>query len=554
MKTPGDAGAPTSPASPALKPAAQPAPVTTFARAVRFLDRLGDFERRRIVRYTPENFNLDRVRTLCRKLGDPQLRYATVHVAGTKGKGSTCAMTAAMLRAAGLTVGLYSSPHLVDLRERIRVLRPNQDRRRLPQGEMIQQAEFTRLAARVEPLCQRAKLPPTFFDALTAIAFKHFANEKVDVAVIETGLGGRLDSTNVVEPLVTAITPISLDHVKQLGPTVADIAREKAGIFKPGAAAVTAPQPVEGVLGVLRRAAADAGTTLKVLGEDVEFTWRFEASRMLGRHNRIGFETPRTSFDHLSVPLLGEHQAVNCGVALAIVDELKGRGFTITDPDCERGLSGLTLEGRMEVLREGPTVVADCAHNAESVGALFRGIGQHFDYDCAHVIFGCCDDKDVDGMLRRLVGGADKVVFCRVDNVRSADPLELQRRFMDDHGRMSQSAETLDEALRLARRGVGREDLVVITGSFYLVGSGQKAPGGQGGQVEAVGRVRDNYKASEHAVPESAKGRILAWTDPNPPLRRLRDGVRANIVMRVRICEIGKATGVSGRLRAITWT
>ena len=458
----------------ALKPVAESQPITTYARALRFLDTLSDFERRRIVRYTPENFNLDRMRTLCRKLGDPQKKFQSVHVAGTKGKGSTCAMVAAMLRAAGLTVGLYSSPHLVDVRERVRVLRPTQDAKRLPQGEMIGETAFAELVAKVEPLVAKARLTPTYFDALTAVAFRHFADEGVDIAVVETGLGGRLDSTNVLEPLVTAVTPISLDHVRQLGPTVADIAREKAGIFKPGAAAVTVPQAFEGVIDVLRRAAQDAGTTLKVLGDDIEFTHRFEASRMLGRHNRVGFETERTSFDHLSVPLLGEHQAINCGLALAVVDELKARGVAITDAHCQRGLDGLTLEGRMEVVRQNPTVIVDCAHNAASVDALLRGIGQHFAYDALHVIFGCCVDKDVEGMLARLVGGADKVTFTRVDSVRTADPRDLQSIYAEKFNRLAHAEDTLAGALGHVRRSVGSDDLVVITGSFYLVGMAKK--------------------------------------------------------------------------------
>lgn len=458
-----------------LKPAAEPG-INTFHRAVGFLDTLNNFERLRIVRYTAENFNLERMRTLLRRLNNPHLKYPTVHVAGTKGKGSTCAMIAAMLRAAGYRVGLYASPHLVDLRERIRVLAPGQDAVALPQGEMISQADFARLTKRVEPFVSNARHRPTYFDTLTAIAFAHFAQQNVDIAVIETGLGGRLDSTNVVEPTVTAITNVSMDHTRQLGATLAKIAAEKAGIFKPGVPAVTCEQDPE-VDGVLRRVAQQNGTSLFVLGKEIDFSTRFEASRMLGRHNRICFNTDRSNFDHLAAPLLGQHQAINCGVALAVMDQLKRRaGFTtITEQTCTAGLEGLTLPGRMETLRdEGPIIVADAAHNAASVEALLRGLGQHFTYDSTVVIFGCCNDKDIAGMLGKLVAGADKIIFTRVDSIRSAEPRELAAQYVERFGKMAQVTETLPEALQVAKRAATGDDLICITGSFYLVGQAKK--------------------------------------------------------------------------------
>ena len=451
---------------PAKTAATEAAEVTTYPRALRYLAKLSDFERMRIVRYTSQNFDLGRMRTLLKKLGNPHEQFRSVHVAGTKGKGSTCAMTAAMLEANGYRVGLYSSPHLIDVRERITI-----------GGDLISQVDFTRLVRECEPhvrsMAQRQRVTPTYFDVLTAVAFKYFAEKKVDIAVVETGLGGRLDSTNVLTPEVSAVTAISKDHCAQLGHTLAAIAGEKGGIFKPGVPAVTCEQPPE-VEAALRQKADEAGAVLDVCGKTVEFSYRFEASRMLGRHNRVCLTTERSRFEHVSVPLLGEHQAVNLGVALCIIDKLKARGLPIDDVRAAEGLATVRLAGRMETLGLNPRVIVDCAHNAASVDAMFKAVGQNVSYDSLVVVFGCCSDKDVPGMLQRITCGADKVIFTRVNNVRSADPHELSAQYVEKYGKMAQVAQNLEEAMGIARRAVGKDDLIVITGSFYLVGEAKR--------------------------------------------------------------------------------
>jgi dihydrofolate synthase/folylpolyglutamate synthase len=435
---------------------------SNFSKAMKFLATLSDYERLRIVRYNPQNFDLDRMRTLLRKLGNPQDQFKSIHVAGTKGKGSTCSMTAAMLQANGYKVGLYTSPHLCDIRERISI-----------NGEMISQAEFGRLVKLVEPIVNHSRPTPTYFDVLTAVAFKYFAEQKVQLAVVETGLGGRLDSTNVIKPEVTAITSISKDHMAQLGNTLSKIAEEKAGIFKTGVPAVTVQQDPDAEI-VLKRIAESRGVQLAVAGKDIEFSYRFESSRLQGPHNRICLTTPQSKFEHLSVPLLGEHQAINCGLALSIIDRLKGRGVVINDSKAMEGLAKTVIPGRMEMLSQQPRVIADAAHNAASVDAMMRAIGQHIPYDSMVVIFGCCADKDVTGMLERITSGADKVIFTKVDSIRSADPNELAARYIEAYGKMAQVAPTLEDALAIANRAVTKEDLICITGSFYLVGEAKK--------------------------------------------------------------------------------
>jgi dihydrofolate synthase/folylpolyglutamate synthase len=444
----------------------EPKPVhhgaNNFTKAMRFLSTLSDFERLRIVRYNSQNFDLDRMRTLLKKLGNPHDQFRSVHVAGTKGKGSTCAMIDVMLRACGYKVGLYTSPHLVDIRERIQI-----------NGEMISHADFARLVRLIEPIVAHSKPVPTYFDVLTAVAFKYFAEKKVDIAIVETGLGGRLDSTNVIKPEVTAITSISKDHMAQLGPTLGHIATEKAGIFKSGVPAVTVIQDPDAEAAI-KRVAEQVGAPLDITGKTIEFSYRFEATRMLGPHNRICLTTPNTKFEHLAVPLVGEHQAINCGLALSVIDKLKSRGFAINDAQAREGLGKVTIPGRMEMVSQTPRVLVDGAHNAASVDALMRAIGQHIPCDSIVMIFGCCGDKDVAGMLDRITSGADKVIFTNVNNIRTANPEELAARYVELYGKMAQVAPTLEEALGIARRAVTKEDLIVITGSFYLVGEAKK--------------------------------------------------------------------------------
>lgn len=436
--------------------------VNAYTKALRFLATLSDYERLRIVRYNAQNFDLDRMRAVLKRIGNPHELFKSVHIAGTKGKGSTCAMIGSMLQAAGLKVGVYTSPHLTDIRERIAI-----------NSEMISQADFARLVRDMEPIVGRLKPVPTYFDVLTAIAFKYFAENKIDIAVVETGLGGRLDSTNVITPEVTGITSLSKDHMAQLGSTLAQIAEEKAGIFKPGIPAISVLQDPEAEA-VLKRVAEKVGAPLDITGKSIEFSYRFESSRMLGPHNRVCLTTPNSRFEHLAVPLLGEHQAINCGLALSVIDRLKARGFPISDARAMEGLGKTSIPGRMEMLGQTPRVIADGAHNAASLDALMRAIGQHIPYDSMVVIFGCCADKDVAGMLERIAAGADKVIFTRVDSVRSADPNELSARYIDQYGKMAQVAHTLEDALAIANRAVTKEDLICITGSFYLVGEAKK--------------------------------------------------------------------------------
>lgn len=435
-------------------------PSRTYDSALKYLFSQTDYEQMLRVRYNRDTFSLTRMRALMKSLGDPHKDIRSVHIAGTKGKGSTATMLASMLQACGYRVGLYTSPHITDIRERIQI-----------NGQMISQAALTRLICRVEPFIEgMADDKPTFFEIFTGMAFCHFLDEKVDVAVVETGLGGRLDSTNVLRPAVCGFTSISMDHMHQLGATLSKIAAEKAGILKSNTPAVSVPQDPEAKR-VLKRIAKESKARLMFTGEDIEFSYRVESSRQDGCHTRICLTTPRSRFEHLPVPLLGEHQALNCGLALALLDQLKDQGLQIDDQAAIQGLSGVYLPGRMEMVHQDPRVLVDGAHNAASMRALMRAIGQHIPYDSMVMVFGCAADKDIAGMIAEIATGADKVIFTQAsNNPRAAKPKDLADAYEEFTGRVGQVTENLRDAIRVAHSAVSREDLICICGSFCLVG------------------------------------------------------------------------------------
>ncbi|MCA9300204.1 MAG: bifunctional folylpolyglutamate synthase/dihydrofolate synthase, partial [Phycisphaerales bacterium] len=365
-------------------------------------------------RLEQRDFKLDRMHALLRELNDPHRDFQAVQIAGSKGKGSVAEMTTAALTACGYAVGIYTSPHLVDVRERIRI-----------NDRMIDESSFASLVARVEEASRALDVDPSYFEVLTAVAFLHFAEQAVDVAIVECGMGGRLDSTTVLNPLVCAIAEIQLEHTAVLGSTLEQIAAEKAGIFKPGAMAISVPQS-PGVRDVLLRIAEEVGCTLEFVGEEIDYSFRFEASPELGPHVRICLSTDANEFEHIPVPLKGQHQAMNCALSLAILDRLSRRQFDTPTRDVADGLARTPNHGRLEQIHDRPRVLIDGAHNPDSINAMVRAIGAHIRYDSMVVIFGCARDKDIDGMLEGIALGADKVIFSRTsDNPRAADPVDL---------------------------------------------------------------------------------------------------------------------------------
>jgi len=456
----------------------------TYEAATEYLTSRINVEKTRPEKVDPATFKLERMRAMLAVMGNPHHNTKFVHVAGSKGKGSVCEMVASCLTACGYTTGLYTSPHLIDLRERVRI---NQ--------QMISYADFAAYlshAATAADAVEAEHGEATFFEVVTALALAYFAEQAVDVAVIEVGLGGRLDSTNVITPEVCAITAIQLEHTQILGDTLEKIAREKAGIMKPGVPVLTIVQQSPSILEVFKQVATAVGTQVRTVGEEIEFSGRFESNAEIGPHTRVCLNTARSAFEHLVVPLKGEHQAANCGLALAVLDVLRSRGFETPERNVAAGLAKTPNQGRVELVSSNPRVIIDGAHNPESVLALMRAIGAHIKYDSMVAIFGCAADKNVAGMLAKLVTGADKIIFTRaVGTPRAMDPRELQRKLAEVSHKSASVAPTIKEAMSIAERAVGRGDLICVTGSFYLAGETKKfltdrarkeaGPGGGGG-------------------------------------------------------------------------
>lgn len=461
-----------------VKPRPAPAAIDSLASAMAYLNSLVDLEAVKPTSGVREQYRLDRMRALLKAMGNPHESVRTVHVAGTKGKGSTCWMVSAMLEGCGYTVGLFTSPHLLDVRERIMVNR-----------KPLSEADFARLtaaaakaAAEVEP----ALGPSTFFELLTAMGFLHYAEQAVDAAVIEVGLGGLLDCTNVITPEVAAVATIGRDHTQILGDTLEEIATQKAGIFKAGVPALIVDQDAS-VIEAAKKVAQNVGAPLAVVGKDVDYSFRIEhppASTSAVRSGvntlawptaRLSITTRRWELEHVAVPLAGEHQAHNCALALSIIDALADRGFDVPEEKVLAGLATTRVPGRFEVVGQSPRVLLDGAHNPESVRALMKTIGQWLQYDALVVIFGCAADKEVLPMLHALSMAADKVIFTKAaDNLRAADPAVLAKKFSEIDGRPALHAPDLAAAVEMAKRTLTSNDVLAVTGSLYLVADAKR--------------------------------------------------------------------------------
>ena len=444
--------------------------IKAFTEAITYLYSFINLETKRQDRYLASKLDTTRIRRMLAALDSPHHTFPSIHIAGTKGKGSVAAMCTYILRAAGLRVGLFTSPHLVDFRERIRILTPEDEDGRIPEGDFIRHLETIKTLVPDYP-------GATWFELVTILGFMHFTAEKVDIAVVEVGLGGRLDTTNVLTPLVSVITSLSLDHTKLLGDTLTQIAFEKGGIIKPGIPVVSAPQADE-ALQKLQEIATERNPPFTLVGKD----WQFHAEKQANSHKQILHITQLPSANRQlsivncqsSIPLnlIGVHQVENAMVAVAALDVVKAV-LGVGETAVYKGLASVQWPGRLQILHHGdansPTVLVDGAHNPDSAIKLKHALANDFTFGNLWFILGSPGDKDISGVIKALFPLANGIIVTTANHPRSATPDQLVK-LSAEYGFDAIPAPTMADAVQIAAQQTQPGDLICITGSIIVVG------------------------------------------------------------------------------------
>jgi dihydrofolate synthase/folylpolyglutamate synthase len=404
------------------------------------------------------SLGLERIEFLLKSLGSPQENMKAIHVAGTNGKGSVCAMLSSVLSSAGYKVGLFTSPHLLEFEERIRI-----------NGEPVSKKKLCSLVDRVKPIASSMVEDhdfehPTFFEMATAMAFSHFFDENVDFAVIEVGLGGRLDATNVISPLICVITSVSLDHTHVLGTTLGEVAREKAGIIKEGIPVI-------------------CGIEQEEIIKMIEDICQKKHCQVLFSKNQGGYNLKEKNVDYqvfdihlngsqytdLNIPLLGEHQLKNAQIAIMSTELLKGMGMDIKEEDLREGLAKTKWPGRLQIIQKNPTIILDCAHNPSGMKALGSVINDMFGRTKKILIIGIMRDKDIPGIVKEAGSFADLMIITKPKFERAAEPEHIQKwakKYCED----VKIIQNVAEAVNFSKSTTEPEDVVIISGSIFNVG------------------------------------------------------------------------------------
>ena len=465
-----------------------------YPAAKKYLNSLANYEKNINYSYA-ETLKLRRIQDFLSLIGNPQKFLRAIHIAGTKGKGSTCALVAYILREAGFSVGLYTSPHLNDFRERIRILTPvNSSLRgyRVPEAisspeisaspaalrndgvnsafefeGMISQKKLSALVKELKPLINKyhryskyGRL--SFFEVYTALALLYFKREQIDFVVLETGLGGRLDATNAVDSLVCGITPVSFEHTQKLGKTLAKIAAEKAGVIKKFKAIVISAAQDKKASQVIRRRCKKFQAILFEVGRQIKYFKGQAAFSIRGIFN---------TYHSLRLKLLGEHQLANASLAVGIVEALNFFGFNIKAPAIRKGLGSALWPGRCELAQRNPLIILDGAQNLASADVLKKAVRGNFKYRKLILVLGISADKDIAGICKTLSPLADEIILTRASTIRAADPKKLAAYFQ----RNTYLTKSVKEAKRLAESLAGDKDLILVTGSLFVVGEFRNA-------------------------------------------------------------------------------
>lgn len=410
---------------------------------------------------------LDKIRAILREFDNPQDQYPSILIAGTNGKGSTTAMISSILQREGLKVGSYTSPHLLDFRERISI---NGDL--IPESEVVKLTEeFSRILFRQKSILSEERGSAitgselTFFEVGTILAFLHFTQQNIDIAVLEVGLGGRLDATNVVNPLVSVITNISFDHQDYLGSTLPEIAREKAGIIKENGIALTACEPGE-ALQEIQIICKQKNAQLFEMG--VHFMVSPIKSNLTGQ--TFSYRGIKRNYEQLEISLLGKHQILNASLAVGTIELLEPFGFWVQESNLREGLKSATNPGRLEIIRYSPTVVLDAAHNPGGAEVLSKALMELFTYDRLILIVGILKDKDIRGMFKALFSVASSVIFTQPQNTERATPAEELARVAQEMAFHKYSVvPQVPKAIELAHKFAIPADLICVTGSLYTI-------------------------------------------------------------------------------------